>query len=287
MRAFKILTVILVFAFAAAAQENLPVIRSNSEMVTIQDGEELKKDGWRLAPEAKPDVYEAQLVLGKPHKVTFITDVEQISFTVEEGKKYDFIIKRGNDLCYTQIVGTRFVPAAVFDAKYQKKHKGGMFVEVPEVYELVNVAIAMTPTGIADKNLVYQNSGYYKNVRAWFDKYSNHPLLAGLNAELKKNDGNYFNLKMNGYAFEFDKKGRIVQSRVYDRTGWGNSNVLRPFLEQLQSFADETKFREFYKQNRATYEEQIVILNSLAILASHSLFVPIRMAGFAAIHLKL
>src|SRR5215216_3171649 len=117
----SILAVVLFAAAAAAAQQEvkLPVIKSNVSIITIQDGAELKKNFWTLAPQAKPDVYEAQLVNGKPHKVTFITDVDSISFMVELGKKYDFIIQQGADLCYTQIVGVRSVPAARFDKKYR------------------------------------------------------------------------------------------------------------------------------------------------------------------------
>src|SRR5687768_7310456 len=128
-------------------QDKLPVIKSTSSIVSIQDGEQYRANIWRLVPEIKPDVYEAQLKDGKPHRVTFITDLESISFWVELGKKYDFIIQRGDDLCYTQIVGVKFVPAAVFDQKYQAAHRGRMFVEIPKVYELVNIAIAITSVG--------------------------------------------------------------------------------------------------------------------------------------------
>ena len=265
MKAIKLTILVIFLTFAASAQTDLPTIKSNVDVISIQDGETLKKNSWSLAPEAKPDVYEAELVGGKPQKVTFITDVDSISFEVEEGKRYDFIIKKGDALCYTQIVGVRFAPTAVFDEKYRAERKGKTFIEIPEVYELVNIAIALTPTGIADKNLVYQNSDYYKSVRAWFDKYQNHPLLAALDAELKRDQ--YFNLKMNGYAFEFDKNGRIVQSKVFDRTGWGRKNTLRPFLEQLQSFSDTANFRKFFKENKKTYDEQITFYRDTANIA--------------------
>jgi hypothetical protein len=259
----------LVFVTSAGAQDKLPIIRSNVSVISIQDGDELKKNMWWLVPEAKPDVYEAQLKDGKPQRVTFITDVESISFLVEEGKKYDFIIQRGDDLCYTQIVGIRFVPAAVFDKQYQDTHRGKTFVEIPEVYELVNVAIAMTATGIEDKNLVYKDSDYYKQLRAWFDKYAQHPLLAALDVELKRNPGRYFTLKMNGYAFEFDKQGKIVQSKVYNRTGFRGdvTNTLKPYLVQLQSFSEDTRFREFYKKNKETYESQMAFYRDTANIA--------------------
>jgi len=266
MRLIKTFVLLALLAAAAGAQEKLPVIRSNVSVISIQDGETLKKDYWTLAPEAKPDVYEADLVGGKPSKVTFITDVDSISFTVEEGKRYDFIIRRGEDLCHTQIVGTRFVPAAVFDKRYRAAHRGKILVEIPEVYELVNIAIALTPTGIRDKNLVYQNSEYYARVRRWFDGHAAHPLLAELDAALRNNLNSYSTLKMNGYAFEFDGRGRIVRSRVYDRTGFRNerSNSLRPYLAQLQSFADATDFRKFYRENSKTYREQIAFYRDTA-----------------------
>ena len=160
-----VITLILaLFAVTANAQpsqnvqEKLQVIRSTSSIVSIQDGDQYRPNIWRLVPEIKPDVYESQLKDGKPQRVTFITDLESISFWVELGKKYDFIIQRGDDLCYTQIVGVKFVPAAVFDQKYQAANRGKMLIEIPEVYELVNIAIAMTPIGIEDRNLVYKDS---------------------------------------------------------------------------------------------------------------------------------
>jgi hypothetical protein len=269
MRAIKFILALGLLTTAAKAQEELPVINSTVSVISIQDGEVLKRNYWRLAPEAKPDIYEADLIKGKAHDVTFITDTDAITFMVEEGKKYDFIIKKGADLCYTQIVGTRFLPAAVFDKAYQSRHKGKMFVEIPEVYELVNIAIAMTPTGIQDKNLVYQNSEYYARVRQWFDQFKEHPLLTEFNAVLKKNIGLYSTLKMNGYSFEFDEQGKIVQSKVYGRTGFTNerTNSLRPYLAQLQSFADASDFRKFYNENSQTYQEQITFYRNTANLA--------------------
>lgn len=270
------LVIMLILAFFAVAangvvygQDKLPVIRSTSSIVSIRDGDMYRPNIWRLVPEIKPDVYESQLKDGKPQRVTFITDLESISFWVELGKKYDFIIQRGDDLCYTQIVGVKYVPAAVFDQKYQAANRGKMSVEIPEVYELVNIAIAMTPIGIEDRNLVYKESEYYKRMRDWFDKYSQHPLLAALESELRQDLGRYFSLKMNGYAFEYDARGRIVQSKIYDRTGFRGdaSNTLRPFLAQLQDFSDVTNFREFYKQNTATYQEEIAFYRDTANIA--------------------
>ena len=102
-----------------AQNSNLPVIKSNVSSISIRDGLNLKKNFWRLAPEAKPDVYKADLINGKTHKVTFYTDVDSISFNVELGKKYDFIIKWGDKLCYQQIKGEKYVPKTNLDKRSQ------------------------------------------------------------------------------------------------------------------------------------------------------------------------
>lgn len=269
MRHFAILSTLLFITITGFSQSELPVIRSNKAVISIQDGAELRKDSWRLAPEAKPDVYEAMLINGTAHTVTFVTDVDKISFTVEEGKKYDFIIKYGGEDCHTQIVGTRFVPAAIFDKKYQQTFRGKTTIEIPEVYELVNVAIALTPTALADNGLVYKRSDYYKRMLAHFENFKGHEFVLALDNVLKQNQNRYFSLKMNGYSFEFDKSGRIVKSRIYDRTGFSGerSNTLVPFLEKMQAFADATNFRGFFKENRKTYDEQIEFFRKEADLA--------------------
>lgn len=257
MSSTKFLLVLMLLTYTAYTQNKLPVIQSTVSVISIRDGNKLLKNAWRLAPEANPDVYEAQLVYGEPHTVTFITDIDSISFMVEEGEKYDFIIRKGDDLCYTQIVGTRFIPAAVFDEKYQAAHRGKIFVEIPEVYELVNIALALTPSLAQQKYMVYKNSNYFKRVRQWFDKYSAHRLVAKLDSLLQKSLDYYNSLKNNAYAFEFDQNGKILQSKVYNRIGFERSNSLRPYLPLLQTFADESNFRKFYKENWQTYQRQI------------------------------
>lgn len=269
MKTFKLFTALIFFALAISAQDNLPVIKSNTDIISIQNGAELRKNVWRLAPDAKPDVYEAELIDGKRTKISFITDVDSISFDVEEGKKYDFIIRKGDDLCYTQIVGVRLIPAANFDAEYQKAHRGKTFIEVPEVYELVNIAIALTPTAIADKNLVIQDSDYYKRLREWFDDYKDYKVIRDFEELLKKDQSIYFDLKMNGYAFEFGKNNKIVKSKIYDRTGFSGqkSNTLAPFIPQLEVFAISSDFRKFYKKNKKTYADQIAFYRDTANIA--------------------
>lgn len=100
---FAFIIILFIFTLSISGQEKLPVIKANSDKVTIENGEEIRKDGWRLAPEAKPDVFETAVTKGKTKKVAFVTDADRISFDVEAGKTYDFIIQWNGKDCYTQI----------------------------------------------------------------------------------------------------------------------------------------------------------------------------------------
>lgn len=248
------------------ADTPLPVVRSSRGVISVREGTRLQRDAWTLSPETAPDVFEAGLPSGKPQRVVFITDVDSIAFQVREHGRYDFVIDYNGAKCWTRIVGVRVVPASVFDAAYQKAHRGTIVPEVSEAYELVNIALAMTATGIADRNLVFHDSPYYQAVREWFEPYRMHPAITALDSALKQNGNGYFNLKMNGYAFVFDRAGRLRPSPVYDRTGFVDErqNSLRPYLAQLQAFADTSRFREFFRQHKSVYDSQVAFFRDTA-----------------------
>src|SRR5687768_5262011 len=82
-----IASILAVFAVSINAQDKLPVIKSTNTIISIQDGDHYRANIWRLVPEIKPDVYEAQLKDGKPHRVTFITDLDARSEERRVGKE--------------------------------------------------------------------------------------------------------------------------------------------------------------------------------------------------------
>ena len=103
-------------------------------------------------------------------------------------------------------------PAADFPSAYRKAHRGATRVAIPEVYELVNVAIALTATAEADSGLVHKESAYYQDVLRHFATMRNHPFVLALDREMKAESVRYFSLKMNAYAFEYDHRGRVTPS---------------------------------------------------------------------------
>jgi hypothetical protein len=87
------------------AQE-LPVLKANSRTVDVQDGDRLLKGEWTIAPSIELDVYNA-LRTTEEKIITFTSDIDSLSFKVEPGSTYDFIILLdGEDRCRTRITTT-------------------------------------------------------------------------------------------------------------------------------------------------------------------------------------
>jgi hypothetical protein len=99
-RVFIFLAVLFVTftTFGQTDLSKMKTIRANSEMVDIRDGNVLHEGGWRILPEEKPDIYTTQ-----SKRVTFITDLDSLTFNIEQDKTYDFVILFGKDSAWTQI----------------------------------------------------------------------------------------------------------------------------------------------------------------------------------------
>lgn len=124
-------------------------------------------------------------------------------------------------------------------------------VMLSETYELANIILAMTDYGKTDRWEVAQMSDYYREVRAHFDQYANHPLLAKVNYSRTRWDS-YLSFRTDAYAFAFDKGGNIARSKSF----YANEG-LNPFEENLllvNDFVKTTGFRSFYQQHINYYE---------------------------------
>ncbi len=88
------------------AQEVLPTIRATSTSVDIRVGDEyFAKGGWILDSTKKPDIFSiGSKWLYDTKKVSFITNIDSISFDVKPGSKNNFIILLNQKTpCYIQI----------------------------------------------------------------------------------------------------------------------------------------------------------------------------------------
>lgn len=133
-------------------------------------------------------------------------------------------------------------------------------MEIPEVQELAYVIMTITPTGIADSNMIDHTTRYYKRVREYFKPYEQEPMVKFYENEFKSiimNRNLTYRLhKMDacGFYFEGDK---IVKDTKYPSTNGTAFNFIQPHTGGLEEFAKKTKFREFYAANKPYYDSLI------------------------------
>lgn len=254
----KLLSLLLlsIISIHSFAQKQL-LLKSNSPTLDIRDGNNLRKGRWSIDPKTKPDIYEA-FIDKKYKRVTFISDIDSISFKVKAGKKYPFlVILNKKDTAYTQINGIKDIPAAEFRERYIASHNGKSFVEIPPIYELFNIVVALTNNAKKDEGLVVKHTPYYQELLLWFDKYKDEPIVKRIDSVLSQNLMGFVSLKMDAYAFDLSTNGKIVKGKIYNRINSGRFNTLKPYIEALQSFADKSKFKGFYRNNSRFYSHQL------------------------------
>jgi hypothetical protein len=253
-----ILVIAALIAACAPSPSERPSIQSGEPVVSYRIGDDYRHSTWRLDPELKPDILLVDLDPGKTVEVCFITDVEEFCRNTAIGESHDFDVIFGGVAHQTRIEGRLHRPAAVFTDEYIAKYTGKITPVIPEVYELVNVAIALTRVAREDRWLVYKQSEYYERVMDRFGDHRDHPFVVSLNEQLEQSRNRYNPLKMNGYAFEYDEQGEIQRSPIYDRTGFTGTaeNALIPFFEEMRAFSRDSSFRDFFESERPTYDEQ-------------------------------
>lgn len=254
---------------AAAQQDDAMRLTASGPEVTIEiDGTPLGR--WQLDLADYPRDIPLPVRRPDASSICFVSGDQRACADFMPGQKRALSIAFAGGTIATVIEARPETPAARFDQAYRAAHRGQTVVEVPEVYELVNIAIAISPYGRSDRDMVYHDSAYYAEVQAAFADHADHPLIGRIDAMLRTDRSSYFPFKMNAYAFTFDPNGEIVRSPVYDRTGFAGSmdNDLLPYLADLNDFARTSGFREFYARHRALYDEQIRFFQTEADVAA-------------------
>lgn len=145
---------------------------------------------------------------------------------------------------------------AHYDMDYIRTHKGTVQIEIPEVYELANIAIALTDYGLKNPNAVRKGGEYYERVKNQFLSHRSHPLISTIEFSGKQSFSRYYGFRENSARYRFDGD-RIVLSGIYPTRWAWFPDTFTDHLNLVEDFARETRFREFYRDNRSFYEEQI------------------------------
>ena len=120
-----------------------------------------------------------------------------------------------------------------------------------EAYELANIILALTPYGQQDPSEVAKNSRYYREVRAHFAPYTQHPLLAQVNYSRKEWD-KYLSFRTDAYACAFDAQGQLV--RQFPFFAQDSLQAFDQHLGLVTDFARTSGFRAFYQRHRPYYD---------------------------------
>ena len=133
---------------------------------------------------------------------------------------------------------------AHYDAAYIQQYRGKVTAEIPEVYELSNIILA-----IVDK-FHQTNYGrpvegeYYRAVIDWFAPFKDHALFNALK------NFDYYSIVENGPAYVF-VNDEIKSSDIYN--GFRAKDALAKNMELLESFAYASDFRTFYQKQQPYY----------------------------------
>ncbi|MHC4086503.1 MAG: DUF4932 domain-containing protein [Planctomycetota bacterium] len=134
--------------------------------------------------------------------------------------------------------------------EYIEKNRSKALVEIPEMFELANIAIAISEEGLKHPNRVRKRGAYYEKVLEYFKPFKNHSLI--LEPSLHYNFTYQFRDNSICYVFDGDK---IVHGGLY--TNMREPDRFKKQLELVEDFAKVSSFRKFYRDNLPYYQEQI------------------------------
>jgi hypothetical protein len=148
--------------------------------------------------------------------------------------------------------------AGQFSDEYVRKHTNREEFEIPEVYELANILWVLSNHG--KKNASLPRSGpYYQRVITHFRPFLSHPVI-GLINQVIDDYANYYDFRENSYAFHFEKDKLVWTGPHYYVTGknWDTfESLFRQLAPQIEDFARQSGYRDFYRGQRPYYGKLI------------------------------
>ncbi|GAB4032661.1 DUF4932 domain-containing protein [Spirosoma jeollabukense] len=248
------LTYLLIFASisnALSQSKSIPTVRTTSNrLVMYINNERGNFNGVNGLPTSFSYSFGLEQATSR---LAFVSEKDSISMTLQQGVPTicQIIREAQHDTVTCFLTSHKLVKAAVFNDAYKNANEGKTSLEIPEAYELINVVFALTNYGKTPA--IYKETDYYPAVIAHFSPYKNHLVVRSIDSLLAKSEGNYYNLKMDSYAYRFDGN-KLINGGVYDRVSWGEVNELVPYIPLLEEFAKQSKFRTFYRKHTPYYE---------------------------------
>jgi hypothetical protein len=146
--------------------------------------------------------------------------------------------------------------SAEFTPDYIRTNTGNVQFDVPEAYELANILYALTQDSRINSVRTYKESGYYKDVMAYFKPYADHPLVKQLEFG-EKGAKDYYNFRENSFCFRFQDDEVVRNNQYYTVQGNITENLFEKLLPLINDFVKKSGFRKFYATQKKYYESQI------------------------------
>ena len=231
-------------------QIQVPTIKAKSNRASVWLGKQFYSNAWKMSPKPQNDPEELGALVAKEGSlIAIITDMDSIGFMLKQGESRLFrIVLNEKDTVWAEAKGR--YPKGNFDEIYKKASEGKTFVEIPSAYELVNIIMAISPTGVRDSDLVEHEIPYYQQVQTYFDAFKTHKAVTVMDSLLKAN--RYYDIKMDSYNYDFEK-GNLMKKGAYNRISWGNDNTIEKYIPLFQDFAEKSNFLRFYKKKQSFY----------------------------------
>jgi len=134
-------------------------------------------------------------------------------------------------------------------SQVEQKKEEGISIEYPEVYELANIALALTEYGITDKWQVRKDFAYYVEIQENFKEFQNHPLIDSINFSRERWQ-EYLSYRTDSYAFIFDENDKLKR-----RNGFQSFEIktFDKYLSLTEDFAIKSNFRKFFSEHKTYY----------------------------------
>ncbi len=137
-------------------------------------------------------------------------------------------------------------------------------VDIPEIYELMLVATALTDFEQRNHFFIDTTTSYYKKMREHFKNHENHPLVKRLNKGYTKAFWRVFNfstLNRQGGMYVFEN-GTLKNLNHY-KLPWLMRSLPTPLVifkknkGRIEDFYQKTQFLDFYKKHQIYYDTLI------------------------------
>ncbi|WP_295768395.1 DUF4932 domain-containing protein [uncultured Mucilaginibacter sp.] len=147
--------------------------------------------------------------------------------------------------CKSYDVTSRYTP------RYIASNTGKLAVVTPEAYELGLSILALTELAGRDTSLINTNTDYYRNFKAYFDKYKSHKAVVQLNAGLtsakmvEQFRNGLFAFRLIDGRFALNENYRIDNSKIQ----------FKRYAILFEDFYRDSNFEGFYSAHQSTYSQ--------------------------------